>query len=216
MPAGAPVSPPSARTSSCREFYRRAVRASATRRIAPLWNNRPHAGAMDQVRPDGAARVRRRVCLARRRAAEERGADPLMGGGGGPLSVRADRAAQARAGARIALALLGPGRRGRDLPAIPRSGISRRRNLPARARHRADARACVWRMRGDRVELPDALPRQLRRDTVVRARAGISPAPGSAARLELRVLVAERAREPAYFCPRSFLSCSSSFATSAS
>src|SRR3954469_1202057 len=171
---------------------------------------------MDPFRSGGAARVRRCGDRARASTAARRRADPSLVGGGGALSLRAHRAAAPRAGPPGPLAVLGPRRRRGDVPAVPCSRVSRRRDLPARTRHRTDARARFRRVRGDRLELPDALPRQLRRDTIVRARAGVSPAPGSAARLELRVFVAEPARESAYFCPRSFLICSCSLASSAS
>ena len=58
------------------------------------------------------------------------------------------------------------------------------------ARSRAAARG---RMRGHRLELPDALSGQLRRHAVVRARAGVSHAARGAARLAIRPLVADAA-----------------------
>ena len=51
------------------------------------------------------------------------------------------------------------------------------------------------RVRAHRLELPDALSRKLRRDPVLRTRAGVSPAPRGAARLAIRVVLAANRRE---------------------
>src|ERR1051325_9927391 len=169
---------------------------------------------MDPVRPDGAARVRRGVRVARRRAAAERGADRVVGRGSRALSIRADCAAPACAGTRVALALLGSRRRGGDLSPVRRAGLSRQRDLSAWPRHRAKPPRGAGGVRGDGPKLPDALSGALRGDAVVRARAGVPPAPRGAARLDLRLLVAERLRSSVY--RGSFSSCAFTFASVAS
>ena len=147
-------------------------------------------------------------------AAQPRAAAPVLlwARGGGALSLRADRAAQVRARARTALAVVGPRRRGRHLPAVRRAGVPERRAVPARPRHRAKPRARDRRVRGHRLELPDALSRQLRGDAVAsswsmrfacasrRSTAGNSTTPG----------------RPSRRSGPSFPSCSLSFASVAS
>src|SRR3954453_13617633 len=145
---------------------------------------------MDSRRGAPAKRVRFDLCLARRRAIEERRADRAVGRGGGALSLRADRAPEVRTRPPRPLALVGTRFRGGHLPAVRRAGLSRWRDLPAWPRHCEEPRRRARRVGGLRLELPDALPGQLRRHAVLRARTGVSPAPRSAARLELRFLLA--------------------------
>src|SRR5688572_23046000 len=153
-----------------------------------------YESTLDQAGQHRATRLRRRLCVARRRAIARRAADSALGRRGGALPVRADCAAQVRAGARAPLAVVGPRRGGGHVSAIRRTGLSRRRGLPARTRYRAEPRLHHRRVRRDRLELPHALPGKLRRHAFARARERLPAAPGSAARLGVRPFLADRLR----------------------